>query len=739
MNKYSFDLKDFLIPSVIFAIVLIIAGLITAVYSGSVAFKLIGVSIALLGGIQLFTTSSSRLNDLKAAYAVKNRDNASKKSEDKKQNFEGEKTKYSSYEKDEEEDFRIVGQDKQKKKTEDIDKKTDPPQKSSEAGSEKSEEISNEEKRTPENKLTYEDNDDDPSDMRIVGSIPSHKKKEEINRARKSVDDEPSPVSEALNIENQKEKNITKQNDNSNKNNNQESKQVKRNNLLFKRKHITEDSISELMKDDHGKPNMPKEELDNFLSKLLLVLSSITDTKTAVFALVNEEASEFIIESFVTAVPDKIKKDRNYTISNDLISQVIKNRKPEILKEINPNAELDLLPYYKETTGTSSFVGIPVAFDDVIIGVLCIDSEIEDAYDESLVNLLKDFKDISSALVHNYHEKFNLVHTERILEAIDKFTNIAQGFKDDEDNIIDALINTVSETFGFERTGICGFNEAAKTWNLIAVKDVGGENEKILGKEIDQERSLAGITISEHEPVFQKIGNETGMRLFRNEPEMRSGYFVSVPLRSKTNNYGAFFGESEFIDHMNTYDKLLLNKLAKFAALAIERLNMTELLQTSIMIDHNSGIYNHTAFYHRMSEELQRASDFEYDLSLILIKLDEYKSLSKYGQKVEKIVLNVIHNIEGRLRVYDVFGKADADVFGVLLIEKSKEKAKFWAETVRNEVANSMIEIDGDKVSVTVSVGIAGAEKDQKPSSIFENALKSLHKSLNKTNTVTVY
>ena len=136
------------------------------------------------------------------------------------------------------------------------------------------------------------------------------------------------------------------------------------------------------MKDDHGKPNMPKEELDNFLSKLLLVLSSITDTKTAVFALVNEEASEFIIESFVTAVPDKIKKDRNYTISNDLISQVIKNRKPEILKEINPNAELDLLPYYKETTGTSSFVGIPVAFDHVILGVLCIRSEIQDAYDE---------------------------------------------------------------------------------------------------------------------------------------------------------------------------------------------------------------------------------------------------------------------------------------------------------------------------------------------------------------------
>lgn len=691
-NK-SIEIVDILRPTVVFSLIVLTVGIVVAVISTEVAWLLIGISIALLGAFQLFTNIISILNDLKATkVSQKNFGNSSKENIVNESQNEI-KTDDNVYQDDVEEDeFRIVAKTKK-------------------------EEIKKEEK------TVFDEPEEDISDVRIVRKI-------EHNNNGNHVSSEPhlkQEVKKTAQENSSKEKVISKP---------VEDKKINIENKNYKNIEISMESIRELLKSDYNVNLKPKEDLEYMLSKLLMILSSITETKTAIFAVTDDEHINYIIESFVTAVPDKISKDTNFKVKNDLISQVIKTGKPVIINEINADAENDLIKYYSEKTGTKSFLGTPVFYEDKVLGVLCVDSNSNEAYDESIVNLIKDFTNLGSSFISNYHTKYNLFQEQKALLAIEKFTHIIQQNEDTQDNIIDALIEAVSMVYDFERVGICGYNESEDSWNIIALKN--DKNEE-LGAKAEMQNSYISRTLTKYEPYYDRINSDTGIRVHPNEPQFDKGFFIAIPLKSKTNNFGAFFAECNKEGRLNESDITALMRISEFAALSIERINMNDILRTATMIDQNSGLYNHSAFYHRMKEEIIRAKDFKYNISLVLIKIDKYDTYEQYPEKMEKITVNVIRSIEKNLRVYDILGKADQDIFGVILIETDTSKAQFWSEKLRNEIANTMLDINSQKFSVTVSIGVSQLSKEGESADLINHALEALNQSLNKTNSVTIF
>ncbi|MER3329320.1 MAG: GAF domain-containing protein, partial [Candidatus Kapaibacterium sp.] len=145
----------------------------------------------------------------------------------------------------------------------------------------------------------------------------------------------------------------------------------------------------------------PDKEFEFFINRILMAIRSVSNTRTAAYFFYNEHKNEIILNSFATESKTVINRKSKFIAGNDIVSQIARSMKPEILTDINPAAELDLLPYYNSNSGTNSFIGIPVIYDKNVIGVLTADSKHSDAYDAIMVNFLSHFAKLISGLIRS--------------------------------------------------------------------------------------------------------------------------------------------------------------------------------------------------------------------------------------------------------------------------------------------------------------------------------------------------
>lgn len=483
----------------------------------------------------------------------------------------------------------------------------------------------------------------------------------------------------------------------------------------------------------------PRKEFEYFLSRMLIIIRSITASRTSLFLLADYDSNEFIIESFATLKPELLTDKKRIPISTDILSQILANAKPEILTDINPSAELDLIPYYSVNSQTMSFVGVPVFWNEHPIGVLCADSSSNDAYSSATVAFLGHFTKLISALVKSYTQKYDLLQASKTLEAINLFNYIATNSKYGTENLAETIVDSVSRIFDYQTTGVVGFNSDSQIWELKAVKSTFNYT---AGQEITFEDSIIGQTITTCKTKRSNAKDIRGVRHTKFEPKLESGEFISIPLRSATGVYGALFVENSSQNKLSDFDLTILEILGIHAGNAIERMHLMDSLQRSQLLNNETGLLNPTAFYKRIEEEMDRCRDMHSDLTLCIFKIDRYAALDpeKHWDRYEFAQMMVIDKVKKYLKQYEKFGHIDESTFGVLFIAKESNQVKLIAERARAEIANTVLNVDGSKFSVTLSMGIAGlSNSDHDIASFINNAGIALNKALERTNNVHLF
>ena len=486
--------------------------------------------------------------------------------------------------------------------------------------------------------------------------------------------------------------------------------------------------------------NDPKKEFDYIVSKLLLIFKTVSKTNTAVFVMASPDASGYIIQSYVTKEKELFTKKRHIEMGSDLISRIMQNKSAEIINDINPAALLDLLPYYVKRSQVSSFIGVPVMYKNDIIGIIAADSDMPNAYNDVTMKFLGNFSKIISASVQGFIHKIDLVRASKTLDAIKLFNSIAYDGEGNQ-NISGAITDTLCNIFENTRTGVCGFNEADNTWEIKSSRSSSDDLIYKIGDEIDMKNSAIGKSIINNSTVVLEINENTPVRINKNDKQLEYGHFIAVPVKSPDNTFGALFIEREVDQEFTLFEIGLLEMLAEQSGNAIERLHFIEALRSAAMYDLNLEILNTKAFYIRLSEELSRSADFKIPLSLCLFKIDKYSAFDpeNMDERTNLIIRNVIYTSAHHIAPYDLFGRIDPSTFAILLAGTTPQNAKIWAEKLRNNIANSIVEVENHKFTVTVSIGLAQFEPENSAEQFIENALNVLHKSMTKTNCVTVY
>ncbi|CAM2196479.1 diguanylate cyclase [Paraburkholderia sp. A1RI_3L] len=124
-----------------------------------------------------------------------------------------------------------------------------------------------------------------------------------------------------------------------------------------------------------------------------------------------------------------------------------------------------------------------------------------------------------------------------------------------------------------------------------------------------------------------------------------------------------------------------------------------------------TGIANRRCFEMRLRDEFSRWQRYGGDLSVLLFDLDHFKKINdQFGHMVGDTVLRVMaQRVAGVVRVQDTFGRFGGEEFALLLPCTPLEDAMRVAEKIRQTICDTPVDVQGDPVPVTASVGGAAA------------------------------
>lgn len=479
----------------------------------------------------------------------------------------------------------------------------------------------------------------------------------------------------------------------------------------------------------------PRREFDYLLNRVLMVIRSATNARTAAFLWVNSERQELVVEAKITEAEAEFTTERKLPMAMDALSQIARDGRPEIITQISASAETELLPYYARSAGTVSFIGVPVYYGGNVVGILCADSLLEDAYSDITVGFFGQFTKLISGLVSAYTSKYDLLQASSTLEAIEELRQSIDGSALSVQNVARALFSVIIQRMDVSRIGLVSFDAARRAWTLTDARSAMDDDYRgNVGQVVNVGDSAVGSCITTATSVVRTQEHAT-TRVFRDEPLLEFGQFVAVPLRTAKECFGSLYLEN-LEASLSSQDIALAEALSEYAATYFEQQHQVETLRGAALLDHSTGVLNAQGFEMRIREEFARAVDYNIPLTVCMLHLDPSRSTAEQRQHA---LLHVLRLVKDQLREYDVVARYADEQIALGLIGYKLQEAQNWTETMRREVASTPVEINGKRLSFTTSIGLAQAEPRDTWDDLIAHTNAALEVSMRSGNKVTVF
>ena len=159
--------------------------------------------------------------------------------------------------------------------------------------------------------------------------------------------------------------------------------------------------------------------------------------------------------------------------------------------------------------------------------------------------------------------------------------------------------------------------------------------------------------------------------------------------------------------------------------------NLKTYLSKLAMTDELTGLYNRRGFMSSLDKAVSRARRNRENLSVLMLDIDYFKNINdQFGHPMGDLALKHFSRVVSTsIRNEDVIGRLGGEEFGVLLPNTALPEAANLAEKLRITLANSPIEYEGQKISCTVSIGVAdNSDEGTIPSVLVKKADRALYR-----------
>jgi len=160
----------------------------------------------------------------------------------------------------------------------------------------------------------------------------------------------------------------------------------------------------------------------------------------------------------------------------------------------------------------------------------------------------------------------------------------------------------------------------------------------------------------------------------------------------------------------------------------LERAN-SELEQIAAF-DSLSGLLNRRSLFTRIAIEIERAVRLDVPLTGLMIDIDWFKKINdNYGHQCgDGVIREIGARLQAGLRKYDYAGRYGGEEFFVVLSNTNEQQAQGIAERFRKDMEEMRLECGGDRIGVTVSVGVGRYVGGESQESWIERTDRSMYR-----------
>ncbi len=179
----------------------------------------------------------------------------------------------------------------------------------------------------------------------------------------------------------------------------------------------------------------------------------------------------------------------------------------------------------------------------------------------------------------------------------------------------------------------------------------------------------------------------------------------------------------------NEVDLPPIEQLCELIGASIYNIELFREVERQAKTDGMTSLANHRAFIEGLSREFDRAQRYRSKLSLLMIDMDRLKSINDgLGHQAGDLAINhVARVIAESVRTSDLAARYGGDEFAILLIETSLAQAQVMAQRFVTKLQESPVEIQGQKLSLTVSVGVGELAGDATPEQFIKRVDDALY------------
>lgn len=171
--------------------------------------------------------------------------------------------------------------------------------------------------------------------------------------------------------------------------------------------------------------------------------------------------------------------------------------------------------------------------------------------------------------------------------------------------------------------------------------------------------------------------------------------------------------------------------VSNYAEAKLARERTMQDLENRTLMDHATNAYNRHYMEKRVSEELNRMARYKRPMGMILIHLDNLKSINlHYGYSFgDEVLRDVSDAIRQELREFDLLSRYNEDSFLILLPETSEQGVKAAASRMR-EIVTTLAFPKKRKLTLQPAVYTKCFDKSTKPEQVIhdlDQRLNELH------------
>jgi diguanylate cyclase (GGDEF)-like protein len=139
-----------------------------------------------------------------------------------------------------------------------------------------------------------------------------------------------------------------------------------------------------------------------------------------------------------------------------------------------------------------------------------------------------------------------------------------------------------------------------------------------------------------------------------------------------------------------------------------------ETLERLACVDSLTGLNNRRHFLTLAEGEWLRFRRYGRPLALLMIDIDRFKSISNtYGHDAgDEVIKTAAEILRTYKRASDIAGRLGSEEFALMLLEATLDNAAAAAERLRQLVAERPIIVAGQRIAMTVSIGVSVCRAD---------------------------